>query len=438
MARKKVVLAYSGGLDTSVILHWLKNKKGYDVVAFMANLGQNEDFEAARQKAFEVGASDFVLEDLKGEFAESFIFPALRANAVYEWDYLLGTSLARPLTAKAQVDVAKSVGATVLSHGSTDKGNDQVRFELAYRRWMPGVEIYAPWKKGDFRRAFKGGRDDMIEYSRANGIPITQTKRNPWSSDDNMWHISYEAGMLEDPAAIPLERMFQLTVSPQRAPNCETIVEIEFRGGNPVRVAEIKNWSIARVDKGERKKGVPYNIVCGKQYTDPVAIILYLNKLAGRNGVGRVDMVEDRFIGMKSRGVYETPAGTVLHFAHRDLERVVLSREISKTNREMMIALAEKIYNGEWFTEERGHLQECIDLTQRYVNGIVRVGLYKGNLRIRGREAVGIDSLYDEGMASMHEAGTGTGAEGFIRTVSRKHEIAGKRADTYGARRDTS
>src|SRR3989338_8089761 len=295
--KQKVVLAYSGGLDTSVILKWLVNK-GFDVAAFIADLGQNEDFNAAKEKALKVGASKVYVEDLKEEFVTDFIFPAIRANAVYEGKYLLGTSLARPLIAKKQIEIAKKENAEFVSHGATGKGNDQVRFELTYMALNPKIKIIAPWKDAEFLAQFKG-RSDMIDYAAKNGIPVKATKKAPYSTDPNLMHISYEAGVLEDPMYTLPEEAFEMTVSPKKAPDKETKLVIEFKQGIPVK-AEDKTNKITK--------------------TKPLELFSYLNKVGGENGIGRIDIVEDRFVGMKSRGVYETPAGTILRKAHLDIE----------------------------------------------------------------------------------------------------------------------
>jgi argininosuccinate synthase len=410
--KQDVVLAYSGGLDTSVILRWLLDK-GYNVHTYMANLGQEDDFKAAEKKALKIGASTVYTEDLRREFVKDYIFPAIRANAKYEGRYLLGTSLARPLTAKGQIEYAKKIGAKILSHGATGKGNDQVRFELAYRTLYPEAEIYAPHKDPEFLDKLKGGsRDVLIEYAKEKGIPITQTKQKPWSSDDNMLHISYEAGMLENPMTRPLEEMFKMTVSPQNAPDKEIMIEIGFLFGNPYSLAEIKNNKL----KMSRIK-----LFCFDDTFD------YLNKIAGQNGIGRLDMVESRYVGMKSRGVYETPAGTVLHIAHQDLEAITLDKEIIKRNQHISIDLAERIYSGYWFSPEREAMQREIDATQMDVKGIVRLALYKGNVTVIGRRSD--ESLYDEGIASMHEKGNydPKKARGFIDINALRLQVSAKR-----------
>ena len=373
-------MAYSGGLDTSVILHWLI-AKGYEVITFTADLGQEDDFEAIRKKALAVGATKARIEDMKEEFVRDFIFPAISANAVYEGRYLLGTSLARPLTARKQIEIAKEEGAVAVAHGATGKGNDQVRFELAYHTLAPGIEIVAPWKDEEFLSQFQG-RADAIEYAAKNGIPIKQTKDEPWSTDENIMHISYEAGELEDPARRPRESMFERTVALKDAPDKETLLEITFERGIPI---EVKN-----LEDNTQKKGA-------------LELFQYLNKLAEENGIGREDIVENRFVGIKSRGVYETPAGTILMKAHRDLEGLTLDREVTHIRDGLIPKFAEIIYNGFWFSPEMEALRVFFEKTQEYVSGKVRVALYKGNVTIAGRDSP--FSLYDQAQSSMDIAG---------------------------------
>jgi len=373
---KKVILAYSGGLDTSVILKWLIDK-GYEVVAYIADLGQNEDLKEAEKKAKDIGASKVYIEDLKEEFVKEYIFKAIKANAVYEGRYLLGTSLARPLIAKKQIEIAKKEKCKIVAHGATGNRNDQVRFEMTYMTLMPDVEIIAPWKMDEFLNRFQG-RKDMLEYAAKNNIPVKATAAKPFSSDPNLMHISYEAGVLEDPMFKPKEDMFELTASPKEAPDKETRIMVEFRQGVPVKV---KNR-----DTGEEK-------------TKPVEIIEYLNDVAGKNGIGRVDMVENRFVGMKSRGVYETPGCTVLMSAHRDIEGITMDRDVMHLRDMLMPKYAELIYYGFWFAPEMEFMQAAFDKSQENVNGKVHMTLYKGNVIIDGRESE--HSLYSESIASM-------------------------------------
>lgn len=378
--KQKVVLAYSGGLDTSVILSWLINK-GYEVVAFMADLGQKDDFKAAKEKALKIGASKVYVEDVKEEFVTDFIFPSIRANAVYEGRYLMGTSLARPLIAKKQMEIAAKEKAEFVSHGATGKGNDQVRFELTCMTIDPKIKIIAPWKDAEFLAKFKG-RSDMIAYSQKHGIPVKATKSAPYSTDPNLMHISYEAGILEDPKLTPSEEMFEMTKSPKMAPDKETKLEIEFRKGNPVKVKNHNDGTIK---------------------TKPLELFQYLNKIGGENGIGRVDMVENRFVGLKSRGVYETPAGTILHIAHRDIEGITLDREVMHLRDTLMPKFAELVYYGFWYSPEMEFLRVAFDKSQEYVNGTVFLSLYKGNCMILGRESK--DSLYSQNLSSMDVLG---------------------------------
>jgi len=390
---KKIVLAYSGGLDTSVILKWLGETYECPVVAYAADLGQAEEIDGIREKALETGADDIIIDDLKEEFVRDFVWPALRANAVYESTYLLGTSLARPLIARGQVEVAKRVGADAVSHGATGKGNDQVRFELAYMALDPGLKIIAPWRTWDFR-----GREDLMDYARSKGIPVPVTKKKPYSSDRNLLHISFEGGILEDTWTEPPEDMFVLSVSPEKAPDRPTYVEIEFNEGNPVSV------------NGETMS--------------PANLLAHLNDLGGRNGVGRVDMVENRYVGMKSRGVYETPGGTILRVAHIAMESITVDREVMHIRDGLIPRYSDIIYNGYWFSPEREMLQTLIDETQKNVNGVVRIKLYKGNCIVVGRMSK--SSLYDSDFATFEEDEVyrQKDAEGFIRLSGLRLKIA--------------
>ena len=370
MSVSKIVLAYSGGLDTSVILKWLAEEYKCPIIAYSADIGQEEDWQAVIDKGMATGAEKVVISDLKECFVEDYIFPAFRANAIYEGSYLLGTSLARPLIAKEQVRIARAEGADAVSHGATGKGNDQVRFELGYIGLDPSLKIIAPWRLWDL-----DSRKKLVEFARKHNIPVPVTKEKPYSCDENLLHISYEGGILEDPWQEPDEAMFKLTVSPEQAPDTPTYVEIEFASGNPVAIN-------------------------GEQLA-PFALFARLNKLGGENGIGRLDMVENRYVGMKSRGVYETPGGTILRAAHRDLETITLDREVMKIRDSLIPRYAELVYNGFWFAPERELLQLTMDETQKTVSGTVRLKLYKGNCTPVGRKSA--QSLYQESFATFEE-----------------------------------
>lgn len=370
MSVKKIVLAYSGGLDTSVILKWLEEEYKCSVIAYSADIGQEEDWEAVKKKGLATGAEKVIVSDLKKEFVEDYIFPAFRANAIYEGSYLLGTSLARPLIAKEQVRIALEEGADAVSHGATGKGNDQVRFELGYIGLAPNLQIIAPWRTWDLN-----SRQKLVEFAKDHNIPIPVTKKNPYSCDENLLHISYEGGILEDPWNEPDEDMFKFTVSPEKAPDVATYLEIEFANGDPVALDGVK--------------------------MAPLALFTKLNKLGGANGIGRLDLVENRFVGMKSHGVYETPGGTVLRTAHRDLETITLDREVMRVRDSLIPKYAQLIYNGFWFSPERELLQVTMDTTQKTVNGTVRLKLYKGNCIPVGRKSD--QSLYQESFATFEE-----------------------------------
>ena len=379
----KVVLAYSGGLDTSIIIHWLKKEYGCEVVAFAANVGQNEELSGLKQKALKTGASKIYIEDLTKEFVEDYIWPMLKAGAIYEDKYLLGTSIARPLIAKKQIEIAKKEKADAVAHGCTGKGNDQLRFELTFKALDPKIKIIAPWRTWDLK-----SREEEIAYAKKYGIPVPVTKKKPYSSDRNLWHISFEGGILENPWNEPPEDMFLLSVSPEKAPNKATYVDIGFVKGIPVSI-----------------NGVKY---------DGVKLIEKLNKVGGANGVGRVDIVENRVVGMKSRGVYETPGGTILMTAHQALETLCLDRQTMVWKKKVSDKYAELIYAGFWFTPLREALDAFVDQTQATVTGVVRVKLYKGNCSIVGRKAD--KSLYQPDLATF-EADTVYNqydAEGFI------------------------
>jgi argininosuccinate synthase len=380
MNKDKVVLAYSGGLDTSVILKWLIDK-GYEVVAYIADVGQEDDFQAAREKALKVGASKVYIEDLKEEFVTNYIFPSIKANAVYENRYLLGTSLARPLIAKRQIEIAQLENAQYVSHGATGKGNDQVRFELTYFALNPKIKVLSPWKTPEFLNQFKG-RSDMLAYAEKMGIPVKATFQKPYSEDDNLMHISHEAGILEDPAYKPEKDMITKIVLPQDAPDKETHIEIWFKDGMPVKV----------VNKDD-----------GTIHTKPLDLFIYLNKLGSENGIGLLDMVENRFVGIKSRGVYETPGATILLIAHMDIEGIAMDREVMRLRNMFSPEFSELVYNGFWFSPEMDFLMAAINKSQELIDGKVYITLYKGNVQIDGRESP--SSLYNKDLSSMDIAG---------------------------------
>jgi len=390
---KKIVLAYSGGLDTSVIPSWLKETYDCPVIAFAADLGQEEDIDELKKRGIEAGADEVIIEDLREEFVKEFVWPALRGNAIYENTYLLGTSLARPLIAKHQVDVARNKGADAVSHGSTGKGNDQARFELTYMALDPKLKIISPWKIWDFK-----GREDLIRYAKQKGISTPVTREKPYSSDRNLLHISFEGGILEDPWREPSEDMFVMSVSPQNAPDRVSYVEIDFESGNPVAV------------DGEK--------------LSPANLLKRANELGGKNGIGRVDLVENRYVGMKSRGVYETPGGTILRIAHIAMESITMDREVMHIRDGLIPKYSEMIYYGYWFAPERQMLQCLIDDTQKNVTGRVRLKLYKGNCTVVGRKS---DlSLYSDEFVTFEKdtVYNQKDAEGFIRLNGLRLKIA--------------
>ena len=384
---KKIVLAYSGGLDTSVILRWLQDHYSAEVVTFTADIGQGEDIEPARAKAELLGIKEIFIEDLRDEFVRDYVFPMFRANPLYEGAYLLGTSIARPLIAKRQIEIAKAVGAEAVSHGATGKGNDQVRFELAYYALQPDIKVIAPWREWDL-----GSRTKLISYAEQNQIPIPKDKRGeaPFSVDANLLHISAEGKVLEDPWVAPEEYVFSRTVAPEDAPDKPTEIAIRFEAGDPVAID----------DKAFK----------------PARLLEDLNRLGGANGIGRLDLVENRFVGMKSRGVYETPGGTILLAARRAMESITLDRGAQHTKDELMPRYAELVYNGFWFSPEREMLQAAIDSCRDAVNGVVRVKLYKGNVIITGRQSP--NSLYNADLVTFEEGAVDydhSDAHGFIR-----------------------
>ena len=398
---KKVVLAYSGGLDTSVILKWLEDTYGCEVVTFTADVGQGEEVEPARKKAEQAGVKEIYVEDLREEFARDFVFPMFRANAIYEGEYLLGTSIARPLIAKRLVEIANETGADAISHGATGKGNDQVRFELGAYALKPDVKIIAPWREWDLL-----SREKLMAYAETHGIPVDFAKagkKSPYSMDANLLHISYEGDILEDPWNEPEEDMWRWTVSPEAAPDAPTYVELSYEKGDIVAI-----------------DGNPMS---------PAQVMEYLNKVAGANGIGRDDIVENRYVGMKSRGCYETPAGTVMLKAHRAMESLTLDREAAHLKDELMPRYAKLVYNGYWWSPERKALQALIDETQHVVNGVVRMKLYKGNVIVAGRKSE-TDSLFDASIATFEDdagAYDQKDAGGFIKLNALRLRVAAKK-----------
>ncbi len=390
---RKAVLAYSGGLDTSIIIPWLRENYGCEVIAMVGDVGQGDDYEAVRAKALSTGASRVFVEDRRDDFLRNYVWKALQAGAVYEGKYLLGTSLARPVLAKAQVDVALRVGADAVAHGCTGKGNDQVRFEMAYKALAPHLKVIAPWREWSIK-----SREDAIDYARAHNVPVPVTKKEPYSRDQNIWHLSHEGGPLETRLGEPPEEAWKLTRAPHRAPAREAAVEIGFRAGVPVSV--------------------------GGKKLEPVELVAVLNEIAGANGVGRTDLVENRFVGMKSHGAYETPAGTLLHAAHHELEALTLDRETLHYKQHVALRYAELVYYGLWFTPLREALDGFVAVTQRYVTGTVTLGLYRGNVRVLDRHSP--HSLYDVSIGgfTMGADYNQKDAEGFINITGLPVRIA--------------
>lgn len=395
---RNVVLAYSGGLDTSVILHWIKERYGAEVITFTADIGQGEEVAEAKEKALATGAKQAYAVDLTREFVEDFVFPVLRASAVYESYYLMGTSFARPLIAKKMIEIAEQEGADAVAHGATGKGNDQVRFEVSAYALKPDIKVIAPWREWDLR-----GREDCIRYAQQHGIAVPVTKEKPYSTDANLFHVSYEGGILEDPWAPPPKNMWKLTTDPEDAPNQPDIVDVAFEAGNPVAL------------NGERLA--------------PVDLLEKANTLAGKHGVGRVDIVENRFVGMKSRGCYETPGGTLLHHAHKAVESLALDRQVTQLRDELIPKYASMVYNGFWYAPEREALQRLMDDIQTRVTGTARLKLYKGNLSILGRTSP--NSLYRQDVVTFEEDDVynQADAEGFIKLSALRLRIAKQLSD---------
>jgi len=396
-AIKKVVLAYSGGLDTSVIAKWLQQTYDCEVVTFTADIGQGEEVEPARAKAEAMGITEIYIDDLREEFVRDFVFPMFRANTIYEGEYLLGTSIARPLIAKRLIEIANETGADAISHGATGKGNDQVRFELGAYALKPGVQVIAPWREWDLT-----SRETLMAYCKEHDIPVdfaSQKKKSPYSMDANLLHISYEGDILENPWSEPEEDMWRWSVSPEAAPNTPSYIELSYQNGDIVAI------------DGETMS--------------PATVLAHLNKRGGDNGIGRLDIVENRYVGMKARGCYETPGGTIMMRAHRAIESLTLDREVAHLKDELMPRYASLIYNGYWWSPEREMLQTMIDESQKYVNGVVRLKLYKGNVTVVGRQSD--DSLFDERMATFDDdagAYNQKDAEGFIKLNALRLRIA--------------
>uniref|UniRef100_A0A7S1GNM3 Argininosuccinate synthase n=1 Tax=Cyclophora tenuis TaxID=216820 RepID=A0A7S1GNM3_CYCTE len=413
-AKPKLVLAYSGGLDTSVILKWLC-EKGFDVIAFCANVGQHEeDFTAIKAKAVSCGAIKCVVTDLRKDFVDNYVFEAVKCNAIYESRYLLGTSIARPCISKEMIRIAEEEGAQYIAHGATGKGNDQVRFEMCAQALSPKITAIAPWRDAEFIESFKG-RTDLLAYCSKHGIPVDAKPKANYSIDENLFHTSYESGMLEDAMCSPDESMFKMTVSPKQAPEEPDVLRIEFKEGIPIKVT---------------------NVTDGTVKTDSLELFLYLNQMGGKHGVGRIDIVENRFVGIKSRGVYETPGGTLLRVAHLDLEGICMDREVKRITEGLSAEFARLCYNGFWFAPEMELIKHSIQFAQRDVEGTVEMELYKGNVTVRGRESP--KSLYNADLASMDIEGGGDAfdynpadSQGFIR-------INSVRLKTYAALRAKS
>ncbi len=387
----KIILAYSGGLDTSVICMWLKNR-GYEVICYVADVGQKENFKEVEAKAYRTGASKVYVEDLREEFVKDYIFPAMCGNALYEGTYLLGTAIARPLIAKKQVETGKREGTSIFAHGATGKGNDQVRFEYGYYSLCPSAVVISPWKDRDFLNEFKG-REDMLNYAEKHGIPVKASKERPYSEDDNLLHVSHEAGILEDPSIQCPSEVYSMSLSPKEAPDRETDISLTFRDGVPV--------SLLNISDNVEKQGA-------------LEIFLYLNELGYKNGIGRIDIVENRYVGIKSRGIYETPGGTILWKAHRDLEGIAMDKEVMHIRDSLIPKFSQLIYNGMWFSPEMDFLMSAFRKSQKGLNGTVTMSLYKGNVDVTGRTSP--VSLYNMEMSSMEVEGgyNAIDCQGFI------------------------
>jgi argininosuccinate synthase len=420
----KIVLAYSGGLDTSVILRWLKDNYDAEIIAFCADIGQEEELTGLEEKALQSGAAKCVVEDLREEFARDFIFPMFQAGAIYEGQYFMGTSIARPLIAKRMVEIAQAEKAGAISHGATGKGNDQVRFELTAAALAPNLRVIAPWREDVFRKEFPG-RSEMIAFAKKAGIPVSATAEKPYSTDRNLLHISYESGVLEDPwvdaSAPELRDMYKLSVAPEDAPNETEYVDLAFDNGNCVNVFG-GTRAVASQNLGADSAAPSMS---------PLEIMQTLNQLGGKHGIGRVDIVENRYVGMKSRGVYETPGGAILHFAHRQMEGLTMDREVMHLRDSLIPKYSELVYNGYWFSPEREALQALMTETQRNVAGTVRLKLYKGNIIVAGRK--GAKSLYDPNIATMEGTASSydqTDATGFIRLNALRLKLRALRDDS--------
>ncbi|XP_029165087.1 argininosuccinate synthase [Nylanderia fulva] len=390
--KKKVILAYSGGLDTSCILFWLK-EKGFQVIAYVANIGQDEDFDAVKEKALKIGATKVVIDDLKEVFVTSYVWPAVACGLLYEGRYLLGTSVARPCISEGLIKLARAEDANIIAHGATGKGNDQVRFELSCYSLYPDITILAPWREREFYTKFQG-RSDLLEYARQNGIPISATPKEPWSTDANLVHVSYESGVLENPATPAPKGLYKMTADPINSSLDAEEIEINFAEGYPINVKSLKD---------------------GKIFDTPLTIIEYLNEIGGAHGIGRIDIVENRFIGLKSRGIYESPGAKILHTAHQDLEVFILDREVLRIKSYLTDKMSNYVYNGFWFSPECDFVRNSIQYSQKYVNGTVKLQLYKGNVMAIGRSSK--VSLYNENLVSMDVQGDFEPADatGFIR-----------------------